>query len=501
MLKLQDVILSEKTKLLLTKLVTQYKDKAFICHLYGPYGVGKQTTAEAVCSELGIPLLYVDLNRMVLIDINPELLVPLIFREGILQNAVFYLDGFDLLLRDEREIKPACKAVMKQLESYPHPVFLSGEKNWQPRGELENKAFIDIELSIPSYTERKQIWHQHWNGDPFLAFDADLSDVANKFRFSGGQIRDAIITARNLAQWRDSGNEQVTKQDLYLACRAQSREILSSLAHKIQPKYDWADIILPEDQMEQLREICNYVKYYSTVYNDWGFERKLSLGKGLNILFAGPSGTGKTMAAEIISHELGLDLYKIDLSAIVSKYIGETEKNLDRIFQEGQTSNAILFFDEADALFGKRSEVRDSHDRYANIEISYLLQKMDEYDGIVILDTNLRKNIDEGFSRRLHFALEFPIPDETDRYRIWKSIFPPEVPLAKDIDIEFMARQFKITGGNIKNIALGAAFLAVEDGGCINTENLVRATKREYQKMGKLCTIGEFARYFELVKG
>jgi SpoVK/Ycf46/Vps4 family AAA+-type ATPase len=500
-LKLQDVILSEKTKLLLTKLVTQYKDKAFICHLYGPYGVGKQTTAEAVCSELGIPLLYVDLNRMVLIDINPELLVPLIFREGILQNAVFYLDGFDLLLRDEREIKPACKAVMKQLESYPHPVFLSGEKNWQPRGELENKAFIDIELSIPSYTERKQIWHQHWNGDPFLAFDADLSDVANKFRFSGGQIRDAIITARNLAQWRDSGNEQVTKQDLYLACRAQSREILSSLAHKIQPKYDWADIILPEDQMEQLREICNYVKYYSTVYNDWGFERKLSLGKGLNILFAGPSGTGKTMAAEIISHELGLDLYKIDLSAIVSKYIGETEKNLDRIFQEGQTSNAILFFDEADALFGKRSEVRDSHDRYANIEISYLLQKMDEYDGIVILATNLRKNIDEGFSRRLHFALEFPIPDETDRYRIWKSIFPPEVPLAKDIDIEFMARQFKITGGNIKNIALGAAFLAVEDGGCINTENLVRATKREYQKMGKLCTIGEFARYFELVKG
>ena len=500
-LKLQDIILSQEIKQLLTKLVTQYKGKALICHLCGTYGVGKQTTAEAVCSELGVPMLYVNLNEMVSVEMPPELLVPLIFREGILQNAALYLDGFDLLLRGEKEIKPAYKTVIKELENYSHLVFLGGEKNWQPRGRLEYKSFIDIELPIPSYLVRKQLWHQQWNGDLVLAVDVDLSDVANKFRFSGGQIRDAIITARNLAKWRDPGNERVTKQDLYSACRQQSQEILNAMAHKIQPKYEWADIILPEDQTEQLSEICSYVKHYSTVYGDWGFERKLSLGKGLNVLFTGPSGTGKTMAAEIIAHELGLDLYKIDLSAIVSKYIGETEKNLDRIFQEGQTSNAILFFDEADALFGKRSEVRDSHDRYANIEIAYLLQKMDEYDGIVMLATNLRKNMDEAFSRRMHFALEFPIPEEADRYRIWKSMFPPEVPLAKDIDLEFMSRQFKITGGNIKNIALGAAFLAAEDGGCINTENLVRATKREYQKMGKLCTEGEFARYFELVKG
>ena len=499
--KLQDLILPREIKLLLNNVVTKYEDNSLICHLCGPYGVGKQTTAEAVCSELGVPMLHVDLNEMVLVDTSPELLVPFILREGILQNAALYLDGFDLLLRDEKDIKPACKALIKTLENYPHPVFLSGEKNWRARGGLEYKSFIDIELSIPSYLVRKQLWHRQWNGNPALAADVDLDDMASKFRFSGGQIRDATIRARDLAKWRDQGNERITKQDIYSACHQQAREILNIMARKIQPKYGWVDIILPKDQMEQLHEICSYVKYYSTVYGDWGFERKLSLGKGLNVLFAGPSGTGKTMAAEIISSELGLELYKIDLSAIVSKYIGETEKNLDRIFQEGQTSNAILFFDEADALFGKRSEVRDSHDRYANIEIAYLLQKMDEYDGIVILATNLRKNMDEAFSRRIHFALEFPIPDEADRYRIWKSIFPPEVPLAKDIDLEFIARQFKITGGNIKNIALGAAFLAVEDGGCVNTENLVRAIKREYQKMGKLCTEGEFARYFELVKG
>ena len=206
------------------------------------------------------------------------------------------------------------------------------------------------------------------------------------------------------------------------------------------------------------------------------------------------------MAAEIMANELGLDLYKIDLSAIVSKYIGETEKNLDRIFEEGKTANAILFFDEADALFGKRSEVRDSHDRYANIEIAYLLQKMEEYDGMVILATNLRKNMDDAFARRMHFALEFPIPEEPDRFRIWQSVFPRAAPLADDIDLTFMARQFKITGGNIKNIALSAAFLAAQNGGSVTMENLIRATKREYQKMGKLCTEGDFVQYFELVK-
>jgi AAA+ superfamily predicted ATPase len=500
-LKLPDVMLTQEVKQRLTKLVTQYKGEALICYLRGTYGVGKQTTAEAVCSELGVPMFYVNLNEMVLVDSPPELLVPLIFREGILQNAALYLDGYDLLLKDEKGIKPAYEIVIKELEHYPHLVFLSGESDWQPRGRLEGKSFIDIELRIPSYLVRKQLWEQQWNGDSVLAGDVDLSDVASKFRFSGGQIRDAIATARNLAKWRGSGNELVTKQDLYSACHTQSREILNALAHKIQPKYHWDDIILPRDQMEQLREICSYVRHYHTVYSNWGFEHKLSLGKGLNVLFVGPSGTGKTMAAEIIAHELGLELYKIDLSAIVSKYIGETEKNLDRIFQEGQTSNAILFFDEADAIFGKRSEVRDSHDRYANIEIAYILQKMDEYEGAVILATNLRKNMDEAFFRRMHFAVEFPVPEEPERYRIWKSIFPPEVPLANDVDIKFMARQFKITGGNIKNIALGAAFLAAENGGYVNTENLIRAIKREYQKIGKLCTEGEFAKYFELVKG
>jgi SpoVK/Ycf46/Vps4 family AAA+-type ATPase len=320
----------------------------------------------------------------------------------------------------------------------------------------------------------------------------DLAALATKFKFTGGQIQDAATMARNLACLRDAKTARINTHDLYEACRLHSNQKLSALARKITPKYQWGDIVLPADRLEQLREICNHVKYRERVYGEWGFDRKLSLGKGLSVLFAGPSGTGKTMAAEIIAGALGLELYKIDISMVVSKYIGETEKNLSRIFVEAETSNAILFFDEADALFGKRSEVKDSHDRYANIEIGYLLQRMEEYEGVVILATNFRKNMDEAFVRRLHFTVEFPFPNEGDRRQIWQGIWPEDTPRHPALDIDFMARRFEITGGNIRNIALAAAFLAADDGNVITMNHLLHGTKREYQKMGKVVAENEF---------
>ena len=219
----------------------------------------------------------------------------------------------------------------------------------------------------------------------------------------------------------------------------------------------------------------------------------------MNVLFAGESGTGKTMAADILAGELGLDLYKIDLSGIISKYIGETEKNLDRIFTEARTSNSILFFDEADAVFGKRSEVRDSHDRYANIEISYLLQKMEDYDGVVILATNLRSNMDDAFVRRMHFVVDFPIPEAEDRLLIWRVHFPKSAPRGDDLDLEFMAQRFKITGGNIRNIVLGGAFLAAEDNQPIRMKHLILAARRELQKMGRLVRELDFGQYYHFI--
>jgi SpoVK/Ycf46/Vps4 family AAA+-type ATPase len=312
---------------------------------------------------------------------------------------------------------------------------------------------------------------------------------------TGGQIRDAAATARQIAAFQGHNDGRPTLDDLQEACRMHSNRKLETLARRIVPRYRWKDIVLPNDRMEQLQEICATLQYRPVVFGEWGFDAKLSLGKGLNVLFAGPSGTGKTMAAEILACELGLELYKTDLSTIVSKYIGETEKNLSRIFAEAASSNAILFFDEADALFGKRSEVRDSHDRYANIEVNYLLQEMERYEGMAILATNLRKNIDEAFVRRMHFVVEFPFPSAGDRLRIWQSVLPEDAPRASDLDLEFLAESFELSGGNLKNIALGGAFLAASDGGRITMAHLIRATRRECQKIGKVLTGDEFGEY------
>ena len=259
--------------------------------------------------------------------------------------------------------------------------------------------------------------------------------------------------------------------------------------------------MLPVDSTQQLHEICEQVRHRARVFEAWEFDRKLSLGKGLNALFCGPSGTGKTMAAGIVARELGLDLYKIELSGVVSKYIGETEKNLARVFDEAEATSAILFFDEADALFGKRSEVKDAHDRYANVETSYLLQRMEEYEGISILATNLRRNMDDAFVRRIAFVVQFPEPEEPERLRIWQGVFPEALPRRDDIDLAFMARQFKLSGGHIKNIALSAAFLSATDGTAMSMRHIVRATRRELQKMGKSVASVEFGVYAGILEG
>ncbi len=495
-IRLEDLFLPADVKARLELLArkNEANNEGLIFYFQGPYGVGKQTAAEALCCELQLGLLIIDGERLLNAeDVVFRNTVRLVARDALLQNAALYWDGFDALLSDDK--RPWRKMLVRALEKRQGLTFLAGDITWEPADALHASPFMRVEFPRPSYVERVRLWELSLNEDTPCETEVDLGALANKFRFSGGQIRDAAVTACNMARWRDPENGRVTMDDLYTACRLQSNRKLATLAQKITPHYRWDDIVLPTDRLEQLREICNYVKYRAQVYDEWGFDRKLSLGKGLNVLFAGPSGTGKTMAAEIIAGELGLDLYKIDLSTVVSKYIGETEKNLARIFVEAETSNAILFFDEADALFGRRSEVRDSHDRYANIEISYLLQKMEEYEGIVILATNLRKNMDDAFVRRMHFTVEFPFPSEKDRRRIWGAIWPDDTPHHPELDLDFMARRFEMAGGSIRNIALAAAFLAADDGGSVDMTHLIRATQREYQKMGKVVLEGEFGKY------
>jgi SpoVK/Ycf46/Vps4 family AAA+-type ATPase len=462
-------------------------------YFHGPHSTDKRRTAEALAAEVGAPLLVADLTRALASTTDFERLLRVLFREAWFQDAILYLDHLDALRSDER-IMPY-RQLLKTLTEDAGITLLAGSQPWVPAGEF-SLGMLTVSFPTPDFQERRTAWEASLSTAGMTLDTHDLDTLAGRFRLAPEQIAEAVVTAGNLAWWHAAINGPAPSISppsavFFTAARAQCGHALTQVARKIEPKYTWADIVLPADTLAQLHEICQRVAYQHRVLDDWGFEGKLSQGKGVNALFAGPSGTGKTMAAEVIANELGLDLYKIDLSGVVSKYIGETEKNLDRVFTAAEDANAILFFDEADALFGKRSEVRDSHDRYANLEISYLLQKMEEYAGIAILATNLRQNLDESFLRRLAFTVHFPFPDEPDRRRIWSAIWPAQTPLADDVDVAFLARQFKLSGGNIKNIALAAAYLAAGDGESVTMTYLLQATRREYQKMGKVLSEAE----------
>lgn len=470
---------------------TSQPNAGMVFFLQGSPGVGKQDIAEAVCHRQGVGLMVVDGEQLLSAsELTFSTGVTLVVREARLRDAAIFWRGFDALAGDDK--RPQREVLLNALQHWQGISFLDGSLPWEPSDTMPTLPCFPIVVPRTSAAQREQQWQRALAEALPHEADVDLLAVANKFRLTSGQIHDAAATARNLARWRDPENPRLAMADLTTASRLHSNHKLTTLARKITPQYTWADIVLPADRLQQLREIRAAVRHRPLVYEQWGFDGKLSLGKGLNILFAGPSGTGKTMAAEILAGEMQLDLYKIDVSTVVSKYIGETEKNLSRIFAEAETSNAMLFFDEADALFGKRSEVRDAHDRYANIEISYLLQRMEEYEGVVILATNLRKNMDEAFVRRMHYTLDFPFPTEHDRCQIWRKLWPTQTPRADNLDFEFLARRFELAGGNIRNIVLAAAFLAADDGKVVSMSHLLHATRREHQKMGKMVTDRDF---------
>ncbi|WP_326533850.1 ATP-binding protein [Pseudorhodoferax sp.] len=460
------------------------REPALVVQLLGPAGAGLHEAATALCHALDRPLLAIDLARLG--DHLPERW-PLVAREALLQGAVPCLLGFDRLLTPPQAAPLAC--VTRWLQEHGGVAILAGAQRWQPAGETRGLAYACLRLPLPDATQRQQLWRSALDALPGPVAEQASAALAPKFRFGPAQIRDAAASGiENLMA--EGGNALA---QLHQACRLHSSQRLGLVARKITPHHRWDDIVLPADRLALLRDICNHVKYRGQVYGSWGFDRKLAMGKGLAVLFAGPSGTGKTMAADIIAGELGLDLFKIDLASVISKFIGETEKNLAALFDEAESSNAILFFDEADALFGKRSEVRDSHDRYANVEVGYLLQRIEAYEGVAILATNFRKNMDEAFVRRLHFTVDFPFPTPADRRSIWAGIWPQETPCAAGIDAGDLGRRFELTGGNIRNVALGAAFLAADDGGQVRLEHVLRATQREFQKMGKLIDDKAFA--------
>jgi hypothetical protein len=437
--------------------------------------------AAAACARVGLNLCLMSVHSLPIDTRELMALMRLWEREAALSRGALMLECEDLDAGDSAR----ARAVSRMIEKTHAALIVAGRERFSG----SQRPMITWEVHWPATQEQRSLW-ENALGPSAARLDGRLDALVSQFRLSESAIQSAATEALGRIdenQIRSRGTTKGSPDELakllWDACRKHTRPKLSSLAQRIDPGAGWGDLVLPEDQRHILRAIGIHARQRMKVYETWGFASKGSRGLGISALFVGPSGTGKTMAAEVLADELVLDLYRIDLSQVVSKYIGETEKNLKRVFDAAEGSGAIILFDEADALFGKRSEVKDSHDRYANIEISYLLQRMEAYGGLAILTTNMKNALDQSFLRRIRFIVRFPFPDATQRIQIWQRIFPKQTP-SEGIDMSKLAR-LNVTGGNIRNIAMHAAFIAADAGEPIRMSHLMQAAQVEYTKLEK----------------
>lgn len=443
--------------------------------LCGADTAAQRAVAVAACSRLGVRLHALRATNLPSGAAERETLARLWEREAILSHSALLIES------EHSDDAETTRNVAAFLESVQGLVLLARR---EPLTGCR-RAMLRFDVTKPTAGEQRDLWTEVL-GHRAAGFNGAVDRVVSQFNLGVTAIREIGAELRPLPAAAGGPPPEVELWDL---CRAQTRPGLEALAQRRDAAAEWEDLVLPEAERRVLREIVAQVRQRFKVYETWGLARKCGRGLGISALFAGPSGTGKTLAAEVLAHALRLDLYRIDLSAVVSKYIGETEKNLRRIFDAAEDSGVILLFDEADALFGKRSEVRDSHDRYANIEVSYLLQRMEAYRGLAILTTNLKSALDAAFLRRLRFVVQFPFPDPVQRAEIWRRMFPAETP-TDGLDCARLAA-LNVPGGNIRNIAVNAAFLAADDGQPVRMTHLLRAARTEYAKLEKALTDAE----------
>lgn len=466
--------------------------------LQGQPGAGRSTLARTLAAGRNQPLLFV--RGRCFTEDGGGAFRELLLREALLQRCPVCFTGLEGVLEEaaeDPETEAALVELLQETAALCGYSLVISDGDWIPGEGPVGWRAAAVTLALPTLEESRALWSACLDRYP-LAAPQDADALAGKYRFTPGQMNRALEEAAALARWEERPG--IDDDTLAQGCRRQVRHALGERARKVEAAFGWEDLILPAPSKALLRSACDQMQYRRQVYDSWGFGGKLSYGTGLSLLFAGPPGTGKTMAAQIVAGQLGLDLYKVELPAVVSKYVGETEKNLREIFREASRSQAILFFDEADVLFGKRTEVKDSHDKYSNMEAAYLLQKMEEYAGVSVLATNFLQNFDEAFKRRLKFLIDFPLPDQGDRLRLWHSVIPARTPLAADVDWDYLATQFELSGSAIKNVALNAAFLAAKAGEAVGMAQLLTALKREMRKSGKSLTREDFGEYYMLVE-
>jgi SpoVK/Ycf46/Vps4 family AAA+-type ATPase len=455
--------------------------------LVGEEDAGIADVAAEACRQGGLDLRVIRAHDVPGPPADRQLIARIWEREATLAGSAL------LILTDDAEAADAQRAVAALVERTRVALIVAGREPLRQPG----RTLPRFDVKKPDRAEQTALWRRALGiGDPAPAdVDGDAADpralgecidrLVNQFNLGPA----AIATASAMASREKDASPASVATQLWETCRGQARSRLDDLAQRVETTATWDDLVLPAFQKQILRDIVVNVRQRARVYDQWGFAAKSSRGLGISALFAGASGTGKTLAAEIMANELALDLYRIDLSQVVSKYIGETEKNLRRVFDAAETAGAVLLFDEADALFGKRSEVKDSHDRYANIEVSYLLQRMEAYRGLAILTTNMKQALDQAFMRRIRFIVQFPFPDTAERAEIWKRVFPPATPTA-GLDVARLAR-LNVAGGNIRNIALGAAFLAADERMPVSMAHLLRVARAEYAKIDRPLTESE----------
>jgi adenylate kinase family enzyme len=514
----------------------EYSHDRVTIFLHGPYGNSRRARAAYLCCQQKVPLLVYDVPTGLASGTDWKLLVDLAYREAALRGAALYWHRCEALLAENSaEMNGAngwqalltgsapetkWRILLDAVELYGGLSFLASEVAWEPADRFRETRYLHLDCQAPDYPTRQRLWYRYLQDEQVTLSSGAThrtvtQELANDFVFTAGQMEDALTSARSIRLERrdgvspstsaqaqpNKGGPTLTLADIYEGCRRQASRHVVTMAQRIRPRPDLKldDVVLPAANRLQLREVFQRDHHRSRLYSDLQFGRQLRLGKGLVVLFTGTSGTGKTLAAEALASQRQVDLYQVDLASVVSKWVGETEKNIDKVFAEVEGANAILFFDEADALFGKRAEVKDAQDRWANMEVNYLLQRIEAYSGTVILASNLRQNIDEAFLRRIHMVVDFPFPDKELRRRIFQVTFPATVAPPPDEVLDRVAGFYRLTGGGIKNCIVDATFRALDAKRCddqgrpqVTEEDLVLAIAREYQKLGRPLTPEDF---------
>lgn len=455
--------------------------------LIGRRGVGRRTLLlNLLQKEHGLRLLTIDVARLPGDEARVEAELRAARREALFSGAVLLLQ-LDHLGDQDEQLARIERPLARNINEHPGLVAFTGQLlPAQLQQSIED--LFEISFPAPGIAEQAKIWQQAVRGAGGRDAEAIGESLAERFDLTPGLIHQAVTDARMRMLWRGANPRdlQLPVEALGEAVRRKSEHTLVQVAEPFTTTHTWEDVVLPEEVMSAIQEILAHARFRSQVFDAWGFRRKMSYGRGLSCLFSGPPGTGKTMVAAVLAKALGRELYRVDLSRVASKWVGETEKNLARVFDEAERAQVILLFDEADSLFSTRTEVKSANDRFANMEVNYLLQRMESYDGMTILTTNFDTSIDAAFKRRIRFRISFPVPDEEQRAQLWRSMLPAQAPMAAKLQFKELGEAFELSGGGIRNSVLRAAFYAAAAGEPIRIEHLRRAAIAETEEMGKL---------------